>query len=47
MGFDMKYDLTYNHFLEKRSKFGNSYLIHEPKQPYISEKLKHCKKLEW
>lgn len=23
----MKYDLTYTHFLEKRSWFGNSYLI--------------------
>lgn len=26
----MKYDLTYNNFLEKRSWFGNSYLIYEP-----------------
>lgn len=26
----MKYDLTYNNFLEKRSWFGNRYLIHEP-----------------
>lgn len=25
----MKYDLTYNNFLEKRSWFGNSSLIHE------------------
>lgn len=40
MGFDMKYDLTYNHFLKKRSWFGKSYFIYELNPTLESEKLK-------
>ena len=39
MGFDMKYDLTYNKFLEKRSQFGNSYLIHEPNPTLVKTEV--------
>ena len=39
MGFDMKYDLTYNNFLEKRSWFGNSYLIHEPNPTLVKTEV--------
>lgn len=39
MGFDMKHDLTYNHFIEKRSWFGNRYLSYEPYPTLVKSEI--------
>ena len=46
MSFDMKYDPTYNNFLEKKVLvwlyFFSLWVL-----PHISENWSYCKKLEW